>query len=186
MGPTVTIRQDHPPTTSEMPAVSQKAIKTERLGCGTSTLKSENSLPLPHPQANWGLLGRGREERAQSHTLPITKRQYKASSLQVEPSPTLAFSGSQSPHSPVRRTLSYLGFVVQLSSLSCGELCSSHTSHPTPAAQTVSLGPKSQGLARFKACLPLPCRNLKQPPCVLKGSRSSGALGTSITSSPQG
>lgn len=49
------------------------------------------------------------------------------SPLQVEPSPTLAFSAR-----PLTPQVSP-GFVVQLSWLSCGKLCSSQTSHLTPA-----------------------------------------------------
>ena len=101
-----------------------------------------------------------------------------ASPLQVEPSPALAFSGSHSFHSPVIVPREApllrcpLGFVVQLSSLSRGELSNSQTSHPTPAAHTASFGPKSpQGLTRFKACLLLPSWGLKQRACVPREGR---------------
>lgn len=135
----MTTRQDHPPRTSQMPTLSQEARKTGRLGCGPNTLKPENSLPLPHLQATWDLLGREREERARSSqaaTLTAIRRQRESVTSPGGAQPDLGLL-CPSPRSQVSP-----GFVVQPSSLSCGKLCSSQTSHLTPAAQTASLGPK--------------------------------------------
>lgn len=158
----MTTRQAHPPGTSQMPTLSQEARRTGGLCYGPNTLKPENSLPLPHPQANWDLLGKGRGERARSSQAATLSSggSVRGSPLHVEPSPTLAFSarllapqGSPGP-------------VVQLSSVSCGKLCSSQTSHLTPAAQP------PQGLTRLKAGLLLPSWGLKQPACVLREGRA--------------
>lgn len=172
MGPSVATRQDHPPRTSQMLTLSQKARKTGRLGGGPNTLKPENNLPLAHPQANWDLLGSRREERARSSqaaTLTVIRRQRRVLPLQVEPSPNLAFSlPSERGLLPRCRQglcaaeLTFLWEAVQQSD------------KPPHTCRTSSLPrPQApQGLTRLKACLLLPSWSLKQPACVLREGRA--------------
>lgn len=165
----MTTRQDHPPRTSQMPTLSQEARKTGRLGCGPNTLKPENSLPLPHLQATWDLLGRGREERARSSqaaTLTAIRRQRESVTPPGGAQPDLGLL-CPSPHSQVSRGLWCSRARFPVGSCAAVRQATSHLPHKQPPS-----APRAPRLGQAEACLLLPSRSLKQPARVLRAGRA--------------